>query len=230
MADSVAIEFEMIRPPYQTVLFDLDGTLLDTIGMIVESMRHSVQHHLGYAPSGAQLVAGVGTPLLGQVRAHAHRQSAQIPESVVVSMAATYITHNRAIHDATVSAYPGVGQGLEQLKSRGARLAIVTSKPVDIATHGLRICGLDRFFEVVIGSDSVVRHKPDPEPVYAALKALSLPKTSVVFVGDSPHDMHSGRNAGVSTAAAMWGPFAPEALESTAPTYWLEAANEIGLL
>ena len=211
-----------MRLPYPTVLFDLDGTLLDTIGIIVESMRHSVQHHMGYTPSPEQLVAGVGTPLIDQVREHAARHDPTVDDHTVQSMAATYVSHNRAIHDARVSAYPGAGDALESLRSRGARMAIVTSKPVDIASRGLELCGLREYFELVIGSDSVTRHKPDPEPVHAALHRMGVPGSRAVFIGDSPHDMRSGRAAGVSTGAALWGPFSRQALGPTQPSYWLD--------
>lgn len=212
---------------YPTVLFDLDGTLLDTIGMIVESMRHSVQHHMGYTPTDDQLVAGVGTPLIGQVRAHAVRHGGAPDDGTIAAMAATYVAHNRAIHDARVTAYPGVADALEALRLRDTRLAIVTSKPVYIARRGLEICGLSEFFEVLIGSDSVTEHKPHPEPVFAALRALDLTTDGVVFVGDSPHDMHAGRAAGVSTAAALWGPFSRADLDCSQPSYWLDSTHQL---
>ncbi len=212
---------------YATVLFDLDGTLLDTIGMIVESLEHALNEHLGWVPSHPELVAGVGTPLLDQLRGHVARVRDEVCEDLVSTLKTTYVSHNLSIHDDRVSAYPGAGATLDGLRAAGARLGIVTSKPNATARRGLRLCGLESYFEVVVGSDDVVRHKPDPMPVFAALEQLGAPASSAVFIGDSPHDVRAGNVAGVRTGAALWGPFPRESLTPAAPSYWLDAPTDV---
>jgi pyrophosphatase PpaX len=111
------------------------------------------------------------------------------------------------------------------LQDRGAVLAVVTSKATPTAHRGLRVCGLDAVFREVIGWHDVQNHKPHPEPVLTALARLDLAADpeAVVYIGDSPHDLHAGRAAGVSTAAASWGPFPRAALAEASPDHWLEA-------
>lgn len=212
---------------YPTVLFDLDGTLLDTIGMIIESLEHTLMEHMGWAPAHPELVAGVGTPLTDQLRTHAGRIHDEVSEDFVVTLKDTYVRHNLSIHDERVAAYPGAGATLDGLRAAGARLGIVTSKPNGTARRGLRLCGLESYFEVVIGSDDVLRHKPDPTPVFAALERLGAPPSSAVFIGDSPHDVLAGNAAGVRTGAALWGPFPRASLTPADPSYWLDAPTDV---
>ncbi len=211
---------------YRTILYDLDGTVLDTIDLVVESLAHALRTHLGVVPDRPLLVAGVGTPLVQQMREHAERLVGSRDEALAQTLAETYRIHNRAAHDASVRAFPGTGEALDGLRALGVTLGIVTSKPVEMARRGLRICGLDHF-ELVVGSDSTTRHKPDPEPVHLALSRLGAEATSTLFVGDSPHDVMAGNAAGVRTAAVEWGQFPRAALEAVAPTHWLEAPDAV---
>jgi phosphoglycolate phosphatase-like HAD superfamily hydrolase len=87
---------------------------------------------------------------------------------------------------------------------------------------------LANYIETVVTADDVGdRHKPHPEPVHAALRALGQPHDQAVFVGDSPHDMVAGRDAGVATAAVAWGPFPRASLEQLAPDHWIDNPAEL---
>jgi pyrophosphatase PpaX len=205
--------------PYRTVLFDLDGTLLDTVDMIVASVRHALAEHLRYDPGRALAVAGIGMPLVEQLGGHAARAGARVDDVLMGRLVQSYLSHNHAVHDEAVRAYPGVEDALEQLRARGTRLGIVTSKARGIADRGLRLCGLRDYFEVLVGSEDVDRHKPDPAPVFEGLRRMGLPVAGTVFVGDSPYDVRAGRAAGVSTGAALWGPFPRADLDAERPTY-----------
>ncbi len=206
---------------YETFLFDLDGTLIDTIELILTSYRHTIQAHRGSVPSDEAWLQGLGTPLWAQFRAWTD------DEAEIEAMVATYRAHNLTHHDRLVREYPGVREAVTMLKARGRRLGVVTSKMRRGALRGLSCCGYDGTFETLVCADDVERHKPDPEPVYRALAALDADPERAVFIGDSPHDMASGRAAGVATAAVLWGPFAREALETHEPDHWLEAPGEI---
>jgi len=208
---------------FATYLFDLDGTLLDSVELILASYRHTALAHRGEAPDDAVWLAGLGTPLRTQLR-HLSDDPAEIE-----AMADTYREHNLANHDRMVRPYDGVVEAVRELALRGT-LGLVTSKLRHGALRGLRVARLEDVFTVVIGADDVDRHKPDPAPVLAAVERLGADPTTTVFVGDSPHDMAAGRAAGVRTAAVLWGPFSREALEPHHPDHWLYTPGELARL
>jgi len=214
--------------PYDAVFFDLDGTLLDTAGHIVESLRHALDVHVDYRPSDAVLISGIGTPLYEQMVMHgATALGHEAPAEVVQKLHDTYIEHNRSTHDERVSAFESVPATVKALHERGVVLGIVTSKPNEIARRGLQITGLSSFFPLVIGFDDVAIPKPDPTPVRDALNFFGLSPTQAIFIGDSPHDIHAGNGAGVATGAAGWGPFDPDVLRASNPTYWFEDVRAV---
>ena len=206
---------------FSTYLFDLDGTLIDSIDLIMSSFRHTMRAHLGMVPPDAEWRAGFGTPLRPQLARYARD-----PDQVA-NMAATYRAHNREHHDRLVKPYAGIHDVVKELAERGVQLGIVTSKNRVATQQGLQRCALDRFFEVLVTSDDVTEHKPRPAPVLAALSRLDVSATRTVFIGDSPFDCQAGKAAGVSVAAVLWGPFSRETLEPHAPDYWLEHPEQI---
>jgi pyrophosphatase PpaX len=143
------------------------------------------------------------------------------------AMITTYRDYNLAHHDAMVTAYPGVVDMVRRIRASGLRTGLVTSKNKPGALRGLGLVGLTEAIELVVGADDVVNPKPHHEPVEAALRALGEPPGGAIYVGDSTHDMESGRAAGVRTAAVLWGPFGREHLERTAPDFWLERPAEL---
>lgn len=200
---------------YQTWLFDLDGTLLDSIELILTSYRHTLTIHRGGPGDDDVWLAGLGTPLWEQFRTFTDDRGE------IDAMMATYREHNLAHHDTMVREYPGVNAAVETLRGR-ARLGIVTSKLHSGAQRGLAFLGMEDWFDIVIGADDVEQTKPHPEPVLTALARLGGDPATTVFVGDSPHDMASGRAAGVRTAAALWGPFPRDHLVPHDPDHWLD--------
>ena len=204
-----------------TVLFDLDGTLIDTVELIMESYRHTVDVH-GFTPVPEEIWRqNLGIPLRVQFR-----YFTTDPDEIQ-AMIATYLAHNLDRHDDLVGHYPGVLDQVRSLYQRGCRLGVVTSKMHGGLERGLAVGGYEGLFEVLIGADDVENPKPHPEPVLLALERLGVEPDAAIYVGDSTHDMASGRAAGVRTAAAMWGPFEREDLEPHAPDYWLEEAGDI---
>jgi pyrophosphatase PpaX len=207
--------------PLDTFLFDLDGTLIDSIELIRRSFEHALRVHRDAAPDPDEWLGGLGTPLSAQFG----RYTDDARE--IERMIATYRVHNAEHHDELVRAYPGTKELLERLATRGVRLGIVTSKQRGRALHGLEHCGLGGFFELVIGVDEVQRHKPHPEPVLTALAAFGADARRAIFVGDSPHDLAAGRAAGTRTAAALWGPFPRAWLEPERPDHWLASPLDL---
>lgn len=211
----------MARVSVSTILFDLDGTLIDSVELILSSYRHTLKVHRGTVPPDETWLQGLGTPLVAQFRTFTD------DAGEIDAMVATYREYNLAHHDDAVRAFPGVRDAIESLSRRRIRLGVVTSKVREGAYRGLRRCGYDGLFEVVVGADDVERPKPDPEPVHRALELLAVPGDHTIFVGDSPHDLVAGRAAGVQTAAVSWGPFPRSDLELHAPDHWIATPNDL---
>ena len=205
----------------QTVLFDLDGTLIDSIRLILDSYHHTLAAH-GVPPrTDEDWLRGVGTPL-----------SVQFAEwrddlGKLEAMVATYRAYNLAHHDRMVTVYPGVVAAVEAIRAAGRRTGLVTSKNRQGALRGLTLVRLEAMMDVLVCADEVTNPKPHPEPVEKAVALLGADPATTVYVGDSIHDMVSGRAAGVRTAAALWGPFGREHLELATPDYWLETPADL---
>ncbi|HEY6807767.1 MAG TPA: HAD-IA family hydrolase [Gemmatimonadales bacterium] len=207
-----------------TFLFDLDGTLIDSIELILRSYRHTIKTHRGYEPPDDVWMKGLGTPLRVQF------QEWSEDPAEIETMVATYREYNLAHHDELVRPYDGVVDAVRRIAASGAGLGLVTSKMHGGALRGLKLAGIEREFTVVVGSDEVTHPKPHPEPVLTALERLGARAETAVFIGDSRHDLECGRAAGVETAAVLWGPFARAELEDCAPDHWLERPADLDRL
>ena len=210
--------------PFSTLLFDLDGTLIDSVDLILRSYRHTMRVHRGEEPPDDIWMEGLGTPLSVQFRRWTD------DEVEIRAMVETYRTYNLAHHDELVRAYDGVVEQVLRLDAGGKTLGLVTSKMRGGALKGLRLVGIEAAFDVVVGSDEVTHPKPHPEPVLLALERLGRAPSDAVFIGDSRHDIECGRAAGVKTAAVLWGPFDREHLEDLDPDYWLERPADLSTL
>ena len=205
----------------RAVLYDFDGTLADTTELVMECYRRTMRQHLGEVPPAEEWLRGFGTPLEVQMSRFAASRL-QCDE-----MIATYRQHQEDQAEGLVRPFPGVMDTLDTLRERGMKMAIVTSRHRESTLRAIDICGLtDRFAEIVSPED-VSSPKPHPEPVLTALDRLEVAAAEAIFVGDSPHDMAAGREAGTATAAALWGPFARSVLEAERPTYLLRHPSDV---
>jgi pyrophosphatase PpaX len=211
-------------PPLRTVLFDLDGTLIDSIRLILDSYHHTLNQHQLPPRSDEDWLKGLGTPL--------HVQFAEWRDSPerLEAMIATYREYNLKHHDTMVTVYPGVLDTIREIKAAGIATGLVTSKNRQGALRGLQLVGLEALMDVLVCADEVSNPKPHPEPVEKAVALLGAEPMATVYVGDSLHDMRSGRAAGVKTAAALWGPFGRTHLEAAEPDYWLEQPKDLAIL
>jgi pyrophosphatase PpaX len=205
----------------RTVLFDLDGTLIDSIRLILDSYHHTLSHHRLPARSDEDWLKGVGTPLSVQFA-----EWRETPEGLE-AMIATYREYNLKHHDSMVTVYPGVLDAVREIKTAGIATGLVTSKNRQGALRGLQLVGLDALMDVLVCADEVTNPKPHPEPVEKAVALLGADPKATVYVGDSLHDMRSGRAAGVKTGAALWGPFGRAHLEDAKPDFWLEKPSDL---
>lgn len=211
-------------PAIRTVLFDLDGTLIDSLRLILDSYHHTLAQHGIPARTDADWLKGVGTPLTVQLAAW------QDEIGTIETLIATYREYNLKHHDRMVTVYPGVLDAVREIKAAGLQTGLVTSKNRHGALRGLTLVGLEALMDVLVCADEVTNPKPHPEPVEKAVTLLGADPNTTLYVGDSVHDMRSGRSAGVMTAAALWGPFRRDQLEAAEPDYWLETPGDLLLL
>ncbi|MEK7403008.1 MAG: HAD-IA family hydrolase [Gemmatimonadota bacterium] len=203
------------------VLFDLDGTLIDSIALILQSAQFAFVGHDGRVPSDDEWLTGVGTPLAVMFRKYAR------DEDQVNALIERYREYQVPNHDRLVKAYDGVVDTVRGLRAARHPLGIVTSKTEVLARLGLECVGIGDCFDVIIGCDTIEIHKPDPAPVHAALDRLGVHASNAVFVGDSVHDMAAGNAAGVVTIAALWGPFSREHLAPSQPRHYLDRIADL---
>lgn len=203
------------------VLFDLDGTLIDSVGLLLACVHHAFADFSGRRPTSEEWIAGIGTPLAQQIAAYAS------DPVTVAALTSRYRAFQREQHDAQTTVFPGTLETLATLADRGHPMGIVTSKSDEMMRRGIEHTGIARFMSVTVGADACTRHKPDPFPVRLALDRLGYRPDEAVFVGDSPHDVNAGNAAGVVTIAALWGPFTRQQLAVSAPTHFLD---QIGAL
>lgn len=195
------------------VLFDLDGTLLDTHDLLLESFRYTTRQVLGRTIPDNLLMAKVGQPLNTQMWDFA------ADEAEHDELCRVYRDYNKRIHDQRIKSFPGTEQALKELRAAGLPLGVVTSKRHEPALHGLDTFGLASYFDFVVGSDDFPAHKPDPGPVAHGCGLMGLPPQACVYVGDSPFDMQAGNGAGCVTVAATWGMFPADVLAAENPAF-----------
>ena len=192
------------------ILFDLDGTLVDSIELILTSARHAFVGFVGQAPTDDEWRATIGRPLQIVLREFAQNDDAEAER-----LFGRYREYQLANHDRLLHAYDGVVATLRALAEAGHPMAVVTSKSDLLARRALELVGVDDLFPVLVGCDTCVNHKPHPEPVERALVLLGVLPSDSIFVGDSPHDVESGRAAHVHTVGVTWGAFTREQMEAS---------------
>jgi pyrophosphatase PpaX len=202
-----------------TILFDLDGTLLDTTDLIVSAFQHVVRQHLNREITKEELVPNFGKPLIEAMEEISPGQS-----EFLVSQ---YRNYNRIHHDSMVQIFPDVVSTLEELHKKGIKMGIVTSKVRKTALQGLKLFNLDYLFDVFVGYEDTTIHKPNPEPVLFALKQVGVDAGNALMVGDSPHDIVSAKRAGTKTAAVTWSSFPLEVLKAEEPTYLIDQMSQL---
>lgn len=207
-----------------TFLFDLDGTLLDSVELILKSYKYMLSQYRGFEGTDEMWLRGLGTPLTSQLK-----QFTQDPAEVA-AMIETYREYNHAHHDTMAKPYDGVVDEVRRIDAAGKTIGIVTSKYRRGTMMGLRLLGIEDCVDFVVPADEVKNPKPHPEPVLRALELAQVGADEAVFIGDSRHDMESGRAAGVKIAAVLWGPFDRAHLEDLEPDYWLERPADLRLL
>ena len=187
---------------YPIVLFDLDGTLVDSGAMILSSFRHATRTVLEREIPDEELAA-----LVGGMNIREQMQS--LAPDRVEELVRVYRAHNEPLQ-ADLQAFPGVEDLLGELSSQGRKLGIVTAKRRRTVDLAFAVLPIERFFDVVVTSGDTQRHKPHPHPVLLALERLNANGARAAFVGDSPFDVGAGKAAGTFTVGVSWGGLHPE--------------------
>lgn len=204
---------------FKGVLFDLDGTLIDTSNLIVKSFQHTFGHHYDRLLTPQEVYAFFGKPLRTAME---HYGPDKVEELIN-----TYREYNLAYHDELTTGFDGVPGTIQQLHEAGLLMAIVTSKSKETAIKGLSLFNMDKYFLTVIGHEQCCKHKPDPEPVQLALAEIKLAPEQCLMVGDSPFDLASARDAGVKTAATRWTQLDWHLLLAEQPDYVLNTIEDL---
>lgn len=202
-----------------TLLFDLDGTLIDTNELIISTYLHTLEKYFPGKYTREDVLPFLGPTL--------HEVFGEMDPDRVEEMVVEYRTYNLANHDALVREFVGVMETIETLKKKGYKLAIVTTKREDVAFKGLRLMKLDSYFDVMIAYDHVKKVKPDPEPIYLALEKLGSKPEEALMVGDNFHDVLAGKNAGTKTAGVAWSIKGREYLAKYEPDFMLENMTDL---
>jgi len=204
---------------YTGVLFDLDGTLLDTSDLIIKSFQHTFKIHYQRELKPEEVYPFFGKTLRAAMET--------LGPDKVEELIATYREYNLAQHDHLISAFAGVAEIVHALYSAGITLGVVTSKTQATALRGLRLFNLDKYFTAVVGADQCKNHKPHPEPVLRAMVMLKVSPNACLMVGDSPADIISAKKAGIKTAAVKWTQVPWTAIEAAGPDYYVETMYDL---
>ena len=205
---------------FPVVLFDLDGTVIDSGAIILASMRHAAREVLGVEVPDEQLMAAVGGPgLEAQMQALSPERA---DELVTV-----YRAHNEPLHDE-LACCAGMDEVLVQLKDEGRRLGIVTAKRRQTVELAFARIPIEHLFETVVGGDETKKHKPDPEPLLLALERLGAAPDEAVYVGDAPFDVKAAKAAGLYSVGVSWGGIhGRQRLEAEEPDALVDTTEEL---
>lgn len=196
-----------------TILFDLDGTLIDTNELIISSFLHVLGNYYPDRYKREDVLPFMG-PTLRETFETINLEKAE-------EMIEAYREFNISNHDLLVKEFPGVFETVRTLKEEGYKIGIVTTKVMKTVKMGLALTNLDQFFDVVVALDHVQKPKPDPEPILKALELLDSKPEETIMVGDNSHDIQGGKNAGTLTAGVAWSAKGREFLEGYHPDYML---------
>ena len=190
------------------MLFDLDGTLLDTAADITLAINRALAEY-GWTPMGEADVRGmIGRGGLVLVERAARAQQRMLDEATKASIVERFFHHYGALEErdeSTAQPYPGVMDTLQRLQEAGLRNAVITNKQRRFAVELLARLGLSRWLDLIVGGDSCARRKPDPQPLHFACESMRLPESKVLMVGDSINDVQAARAAGIAIVCVTYG-------------------------
>jgi len=211
-----------LRSGWTAILFDLDGTLVDSVELTVSSFEHACLVHLGRSPGHDWITATMGRPL--------REALADAAPGRVDELFPTYVAHHDSHHDALLRPYAEALAAVRELHARGTRLGLVTSKRGIAARRALDRYALSPLFTVVVTLEDTVRHKPFPDPLLEAATRIGLPPDDLLYVGDSVHDVQAAQAANMPVAAVLWGAGTEQDLRALSPDFVLSDPSDLSRL
>lgn len=212
--------YDRLVTRFPVVLFDLDGTVVDSGGMILASMRHATREVLGREYTDEQLMRSVGGPGLDA-------QMAALDPERVDELVSVYRAHNEPLHEE-LRCCTGMEDVLERLHVEGRRLGVVTAKRRATAELAFAAVPLGHLFDTIVGGDETERHKPDPAPLLLGAERLGAKPEETAYVGDSPFDVRAAKAAGMASIAVTWGRIHDRSrLEQEEPDAIVDTAEEL---
>ncbi|WP_340084823.1 pyrophosphatase PpaX [Siminovitchia sp. FSL H7-0308] len=202
-----------------TILFDLDGTLLDTNELIVTSYLHTFEQFFPGRFKREDVMPFLGPPLYDAFES--------VDPDKAEEMVKMYRDFNMEKHDLLVREFEGVFETIRTLHENDMKMAIVSTKIRKTVVKGLKLTGLDQFFDVIITLDDVEKAKPDPEPLLKALGALESEPHEAIMIGDNYHDILGGKNAGTFTCGVAWSLKGKDYLEQFHPDFMLKKMPDL---
>jgi len=220
------------------LLFDFDGTLVNTTPLILRTFRATWERVFGFVYDDSQYIKTFGMLLPKAMKLLTEQAIVEgriaRPDDLAAYLAAreeeltlVYRAFNQQWHDEMIEPFDGVEETLDELKSREFGLGVVSSKMRAGLLRGLNIYQMTGLFDVIIAGDDCENHKPHPEPLLRAIERVGAARRRTAYIGDSSHDIIAGRAARVRTAAATWGPFPRTELESLHPDYLLDEPRDL---
>jgi len=203
-----------------TILFDLDGTIIDTNELIITSFMHVLEKHQLASLTREQIIPKMGATLEQQLQ-----QFSGLGD--ITTLMTSYRSYNDVHHDDMVKLFPQVEEVVQQLHARGIRLGVVTTKNKPGTIRVLDMFGLQKYMEAVITLNDVEHPKPHAEPILKAIELLGADPSRTLMVGDSPMDIQSAKAAGVRSAGVAWSLKGEKALLDHKPDYMLHDMNDV---
>jgi pyrophosphatase PpaX len=205
--------------PITTLLFDFDGTLLDTNELIIQTFQYVLGNHYPGKYERIDILPFLGPTL--------HETFDSIEPEKRDQLIEEYRAWNKSMHDELSSEFDGVSETMRLLKAAGMKMAIVSTKRKDMVMRGLGLLNVEGVFDEVIAMDDVTKTKPDPEPILLALDRLGVTADEALMIGDNYHDIVGGQNAGVRTAGVAWSAKGEVFLQTFNPDYMLQHISDL---
>lgn len=205
-----------------TVLFDFDGTIMDTNEVILQSWQHTFRTVEGKERPEEEIIETFGEPLYVTMEK-------LLPQIPAEEGAKIYRSYNYENFLELIEVFPGILELLKELKNRGYKTGIVTSRLWYSTEIGLNKYDMQQYFDAIVTCDDTDKHKPDPEPVNIALDRLGSKPEEAIMIGDSMFDIICAKNAGVKAALVSWALAVSEEDKygENAPDYILETAEDL---
>jgi pyrophosphatase PpaX len=215
LLDSVA----GVTAAYRAVVFDLDGTIVDSVELIIVSFQHAIREVLGREISREDSIVWVGRPLLEQMEMFSPEHAEELVR--------VYREFNHREHDRMLKLYDGVLNLLDRLQQAGVKVGLVTSKSRFTTQMAFDLTGIESYFDASVCSDESPGNKPSAVPILFCLQQLGVEPDRAAYVGDSPTDMQAAHAAHVDAIAVTWGVFDSAALEAEKPDVLVHTVPEL---